>query len=880
MLISTALKPITHHPNLLIMKRLPLTFLLAISILVLKAQQTVSIGTTTTNNKAVLLLSSAGGNQGLIIPIVSNKSAVSATGTEKGMIVFDDSDKKLYCHNGTAWVEISTGAGAAGTYTMVLSGNNLQLMNGAAVASTIPLGTDILNSAGTLTVNGLKGKAIPALPGTTQALVYNGTAWVFQSIAAGTGDITGITTNAGSGLSGGVATGDAILTLTNTGVTAATYGSGTAIPQITVDAQGRITNVTTVVLPDASATNEIQNLAVAGAAGSATPGEVFNLNISSGSGVTITEGTNVDITRSGTNLTIGASGSVTGTAGGDLTGTYPNPTIAAGAISGGTTGDILDNTITNADIFATAAIAGTKIAPNFGTQNIQTSGTLTSGAITATNLASINTVPYTWPATQGAANTVLSNNGSGALSWTTAPSPFSTANVIPKGSGSTLMASQIYANTTGVGINTTNPAVELQIDGTTPNLRLRSTQSNTLSQAHVEFGHDDGSGGFTSVGSIGDVGSTDGLELFSPFQINFNVNFASRFNLGPNGQVGVGSPISYGTAGQVLTSGGGSGPAVWSSISGFSTPNEVPRSDGANLLSSNIFSDGTNVGIGALSGGYLLDVNKTLSSATDTQIRTFNPTSGTSVKSGIRFQTGGGWAVQLQTSEGDNWLELTNNGGVPYHHWTYDSYFPGSSGTGYLQGLGTGLALMGGNVGVNYASPGTDLEVAHVTGFPGNGSRLRNTSINHFVDYYVAAFAGDLWLGFDGVHRGTFDAASGAYATVSDRRMKKDIEQMGSVLPEVMKLQPKKYYFLSQNASRPKNFGFIAQEVEKIFPSLVKYSEEDDRYTMEYSGFGVIAVKAIQEQQAIIETQSKEIETLRAELDEVKKMVQALVDKK
>ena len=47
--------------------------------------------------------------------------------------------------------------------------------------------------------------------------------------------------------------------------------------------------------------------------------------------------------------------------------------------------NIIDGTIVDGDINASAAIAGTKISPDFGTQNIATTGSLTAGAITGTS---------------------------------------------------------------------------------------------------------------------------------------------------------------------------------------------------------------------------------------------------------------------------------------------------------------------------------------------------------------------------------------------------------------------------------------------------------------------------------------------------------------
>jgi len=67
---------------------------------------------------------------------------------------------------------------------------------------------------------------------------------------------------------------------------------------------------------------------------------------------------------------------------------------------------VVAGSIVNADVDAAAAIAGTKISPDFGSQNISTTGTVTVGAITIPN-------------TDGTNGQVLTTDGAGALSFTT-----------------------------------------------------------------------------------------------------------------------------------------------------------------------------------------------------------------------------------------------------------------------------------------------------------------------------------------------------------------------------------------------------------------------------------------------------------------------------
>ncbi|HET9278649.1 MAG TPA: tail fiber domain-containing protein, partial [Flavitalea sp.] len=90
------------------------------------------------------------------------------------------------------------------------------------------------------------------------------------------------------------------------------------------------------------------------------------------------------------------------------------------------------------------------------------------------------------------------------------------------------------------------------------------------------------------------------------------------------------------------------------------------------------------------------------------------------------------------------------------------------------------------------------------------------------------------------------------------------------VLPKMMQLQPRQYLMKYNNPDHHKSIGFIAQEVQETFPELVSivdgnmvgYTEIPDMHTVNYSQLSVLAIRAIQEQQAIIEKQQQQINEL------------------
>jgi len=110
---------------------------------------------------------------------------------------------------------------------------------------------------------------------------------------------------------------------------------------------------------------------------------------------------------------------------------------------------------------------------------------------------------------------------------------------------------------------------------------------------------------------------------------------------------------------------------------------------------------------------------------------------------------------------------------------------------------------------------------------------------------------------------GTVYSNSGVLTSTnpSDSTLKDSIMPMRYGLAEILKLKPKTFYYKSDSAHTVK-YGFIAQDVKPIMPDVVRKldpKKEDSKLGLETDGIYVTLVKAIQEQQAIIDDLKKRI---------------------
>jgi hypothetical protein len=145
---------------------------------------------------------------------------------------------------------------------------------------------------------------------------------------------------------------------------------------------------------------------------------------------------------------------------------------------------------------------------------------------------------------------------------------------------------------------------------------------------------------------------------------------------------------------------------------------------------------------------------------------------------------------------------------------------------------------------------------ASTAGQPGiQGAHTANSATG-----YVAYFANS------GSATGLYISNTAAWQSTSDLRLKTDIQDLDTT-SRLLSLKPRDYLWKSQatsDNSLKRNFGFIAQEVQEVFPELVGESP-DGMLSVEYTGLIAPLVKAIQEQQAIITDLQAKVAALEAQ---------------
>jgi len=111
----------------------------------------------------------------------------------------------------------------------------------------------------------------------------------------------------------------------------------------------------------------------------------------------------------------------------------------------------------------------------------------------------------------------------------------------------------------------------------------------------------------------------------------------------------------------------------------------------------------------------------------------------------------------------------------------------------------------------------------------------------------------------------------------SDRRLKTNITSLENSLDKIISLQGVSYHYIPEynnirfDSSR-KSIGFIAQDLEKVFPEIVR-TDEDGLKSVEYQLLNAAIVEAIKEQQTTIETLNDKLENQQNQINELNRII-------
>jgi len=143
-----------------------------------------------------------------------------------------------------------------------------------------------------------------------------------------------------------------------------------------------------------------------------------------------------------------------------------------------------------------------------------------------------------------------------------------------------------------------------------------------------------------------------------------------------------------------------------------------------------------------------------------------------------------------------------------------------------------------------------------------------SNNYSSYILYSTGASAHRFYVGMGG----TISAVNTTINGISDVRYKENIRDLDDGLAKVMQLQPRKFDWKEGKGKDIANDrGFIAQEFEEVFPDLISEwkdpaPEGEEPYKAVRADLIPTLVKAIQEQQATIESQAAAITDLTTRL--------------
>jgi len=285
---------------------------------------------------------------------------------------------------------------------------------------------------------------------------------------------------------------------------------------------------------------------------------------------------------------------------------------------------------------------------------------------------------------------------------------------------------------------------------------------------------------------------------------------------------------------------------------------------GSNAL---VVNSSGNVGIGTSSPGAKLDVRT--AAGTTAQLNLYTGSNATASR--LQFAQIGAiaWNAGITATTGDFQIAL-DDGEIGYN------IIRSGTAINYHSWLTSGSERMRIDSSGNVMIPGSSLLSSSILSVDGSGN-VANGIASKVNDNAYWTYVGINPTGtntFLVYGDGDVENTNNSYGAISDVKLKENIVDTTPKLDDLKQVRIVNYNLI-ENPDK-KLLGVIAQELEQIFPNIVSETPDFDdegndlgttTKSVKYSVFVPMLIKAMQEQQAIIESQQSQIDALTARIE-------------
>ena len=600
----------------------------------------------------------------------------------------------------------------------------------------------------------------------------------------------------------------------------------------------------------------------------------------------------------------------------------------------------------NFNLPATAGTAGQALLSGGGGSNPMTWGTIgVSGGGTGLSSGTQGGIPYFATTTTMASSAALTQYGVVVGGGTGAPTSTAAgaAGTLLTGQGS---ANPSFSATPTLGVNTSttgslalaNGAASGAATTISPSASTTTAWTFTLPSSGGTSGYflqtngsgvttwaDPGTGstgfyknGGNSFGAAATLGTNDSNTLA------FKTNGTTRMTIDTSGNVGIGtaspgSPLSFGSSpkemlrlydtGTATTSIGlGIASNDFQSFVGGSTNNFTWRQGGYGGTTLMTLLGTGNVGIGTATPTNLLHVNNSSGTLAGLRVDTVTATGANggalvlnapSGSNHLMFEAGGVQkAIQYISGNdmrfyvGGDRMTVTSTGnvGIGTTAPTAPLHIYGASAADVYETIGpaTGAGTDGLNVGYGGGSYGAGVSFINAHSataanaamlFTVNGSEKMRVNNAGSVGIGTASPSASYALDVTGNIRATSGIYAVSFNYSSDRRLKENIETIENPIEKIMALRGVNFQW---KATKEKDMGFIAQEIEPVLPEVMG-RRPDATYgeikTVKYANIVALTVEAIKEVWNRLTNHEERITQLEKENQELKARLDQLEQK-